>query len=125
MNMYIGNKLQSPNVEKLRKIALCTILSVFLCIIMSACRSHDLTKDQIQKFKVELCAEDSNEYIIVSGILEVNRWRNRKSLLCTLIRDRSSREKSWFLQGNACQGNSSKPQSLTAGVCRTFTGMQS
>ena len=68
MNMYIGNKLQSPNVEKLRKIALCTILSVFLCIIMSACRSHDLTKDQIQKFKVELCAEDSNEYIIVSGI---------------------------------------------------------
>ncbi len=35
---------------------------------MSACRSHDLTKDQIQEFKVELCAEDSNEYIIVSGI---------------------------------------------------------
>ena len=68
MNMYIGNKLQSPNVEKLRKIALCTILSVFLCIIMSACRSHDLTKAQIQKFKVEFCAEDSNEYIIVSGI---------------------------------------------------------
>ena len=30
-----------------------------------------------------------------------------------------------FLQGNACQGNSSKLQSLTVGVCRTFTGMQS
>ena len=59
------------------------------------------------------------------GIMEVNRWRNRKSLLRTLIRDRSGREKSWFLQGNACQGNSSKLQSLIAGVCRTFTGMQS
>lgn len=67
MNMYTGNKLQS-NVAKLGKKILCTILSVFLCIIMSACRSHDLTKDQIQEFKVELCAEDSNEYIIVSGI---------------------------------------------------------
>ena len=61
----------------------------------------------------------------MSGLLEVNRWRNRKSLLQTLIRERNGSEKSWFLQGNACQGNSSKLQSLTAGVCRTFTGMQS
>ena len=60
----------------------------------------------------------SREFVLV----EVNSWRNRKSLLCTLIRDRSGREKSCFLQGNACQGNSSKLQSLTAGVCRTFTG---
>ena len=58
-------------------------------------------------------------------ILEVNRWRNRKSLLRTLIRERNGSEKSWFLQDNACQGNSSKLQSLTAGVCRAFTGMQS
>ena len=58
-------------------------------------------------------------------LVEVNRRRNRKSLRYTLIRDRSGREKSWFLQGNACQGNSSKLQSLTAEVCRTFTGMQS
>ena len=56
--------------------------------------------------------------------LEVNSGRNRKSLRYTLIRDRSNREKSWFLQGNACQGNSSKLQSLIAGgsvlllVCR-------
>ena len=57
--------------------------------------------------------------------LEVNRRRNRKSLLQTLIRERNGSEKSWFLQGNACQGNSSKLQSLTAGVRRTFTGMQS
>ena len=57
--------------------------------------------------------------------MEVNRRWNRKSLLYTLIRDRNGREKSWFLQGNACQGNSSKLQSLIAGVCRTFTGMQS
>jgi TPR repeat protein len=59
------------------------------------------------------------------SVLEVNRRRNRKSLLQTLIRDRGGREKNWFLQGNACQGNSSKLQSLIAGVCRTFTGMQS
>lgn len=57
-------------------------------------------------------------------IVEVNRWRNRKSLLRTLIRERNGSEKSWFLQGNACQGNSSKLQSLIAGVRRTFTGMQ-
>ena len=58
-------------------------------------------------------------------IMEVNKWRNRKSLLYTLIRDRNGSAKSWFLQGNACRGNSSKLQSLIAGVCRTFTGMQS
>ena len=52
-------------------------------------------------------------------LVEVNKWRNRKSLLQTLIRERNGSEKSWFLQGNACQGNSSKLQSLTAGVCRT------
>ena len=60
-----------------------------------------------------------------SIFLEVNRQRNRKSLLQTLIRERNGSEKSWFLQSNACQGNSSKLQSLTAGVCRAFTGMQS
>lgn len=60
-----------------------------------------------------------------ANLMEVNRWRNRKSLLRTLIRERNGSEKSWFLQSNACQGNSSKLQSLTAGVCRTFTGMQS
>ena len=59
------------------------------------------------------------------NFLELNRRRNRKSLLHTLIRERNGSEKSWFLQGNTCQGNSSKLQSLTAGVCRTFTGMQS
>jgi len=58
-------------------------------------------------------------------MVEVNRRRNRKSLLQTLIREKNGSEKSWFLQGNACQGNSSKLQSLTAGVCRAFTGMQS
>ena len=58
-------------------------------------------------------------------LMEVNRRRNRKSLFRTLIRERNGSEKSWFLQDNACQGNSSKLQSLIAGVCRTFTGMQS
>ena len=57
--------------------------------------------------------------------MEVNRRRNRKSLLQTLIRERNGSEKRWFLQGNACQGGSSKLQSLTAGVHRAFTGMQS
>jgi len=65
------------------------------------------------------------EMIDNGKIVEVNRWRNRKSLLRTLIRERNGSEKSWFLQGNARQGNSSKLQSLIAGVCRTFTGMQS
>ena len=51
MNMYMGNKLQS-NGAKLGKIALCTILSVFLCIIMSACRSHDLTKIKFKSLKL-------------------------------------------------------------------------
>lgn len=60
-----------------------------------------------------------------SKLVEVNSWRNRKSLLRTLIRERNGSEKSCFLQGNACQGNSSKLQSLTVGVCRTFTGTQS
>ena len=49
-------------------------------------------------------------------LVEVNRRRNRKSLLQTLIRERNGSEKSWFLQGNACQGNSSKLQSLITGV---------
>ena len=35
-------------------------------------------------------------------LVEVNRRRNRKSLRHTLIRDRSDREKSWFLQSDAC-----------------------
>ena len=39
-----------------------------------------------------------------SFIVAVNRWRNRKSLLQTLIRERNGSEKSWFVQGNACQG---------------------
>ena len=62
---------------------------------------------------------------VENNFLEVNKWRNRKSLLRTLIRERNGSEKSWFLQGNACQGNSSKLQSLTAGVCCASTGMQS
>jgi NAD(P)-dependent dehydrogenase (short-subunit alcohol dehydrogenase family) len=69
--------------------------------------------------------EGAKVVLVYKKIVEVNRRRNRKSPRYTLIRDRSGREKSWFLQGNACQGNSSKLQSLTAGVCRTFTGMQS
>ena len=65
------------------------------------------------------------DFTYLCSIVEVNRRRNRKSLLRTLIRERNGSEKSWFLQGNACQGNSSKLQSLIAGVCRTFSGMQS
>ena len=81
---------------------------------------NSATKDT-KKLLASVSTFASREFVLV----EVNRRRNRKSLLYTLIRDRNGREKSWFLQGNACQGNSSKLQSLIAGVCHTFTGMQS
>ncbi len=66
-----------------------------------------------------------NLLILNNLLVELDRRRNWKSLLQTIIRKRNGSEKSWFLQGNACLGNSSKLQSLTTGVCRPFTGMQS
>lgn len=55
--------------SKIKGIVLSAILPIFCCFTMSACySSYDLTKDQIQEFKVELCTEDSNEYIIISGV---------------------------------------------------------
>ena len=41
--------------------------------------------------------ETADSILLYAFNMEVNRRRNRKSLLCTLIRDRSGREKSWFL----------------------------
>ena len=70
-------------------------------------------------------SDNHAKHIFRAFFLEVNRRRNWKSPFRTLIRERNGSEKSWFLQGNACQGNSSKLQSLTAEVCRTFTGMLS
>lgn len=54
--------------SKIMKIVSSIIFSMFLCLTISACKSYDLTKDQIQEFKVEFCTEGSNEYIIISGV---------------------------------------------------------
>lgn len=67
MNIYAEKKPQR-NRAKSVKVTLLTLFAIFLCLIISACRSYDLTKDQIQEFKVEFCNEDNNEYIIISGV---------------------------------------------------------
>ena len=40
----------------------------------------------------------------MSGLLEVNRWRNRKSLLQTLIRERNGSEKKLVFTGQYLSG---------------------